>query len=263
MEKEDIMNRKLVSIFFIVITIAVLTSGQGSSPVLAGDQPTFIQGIDPAYPPFTFVDKKGKASGFDIDMIAWIAKEEGFTVKIKPLKWESIIPALQAGEIDFIASGMSATPDRMKVIDFSNIYWRSMAPIIASEDYRGDLFSSLFSGGTIAVQRGSANGEWFAQQLKKNSKFDLKLDWYDTFPLAVQAVLVNRADLAFCSAMATGREVIQGKPLKIIGATVWGSGYGIGVRKEDKELKKKLNKGLKKIKASPVWDELVTKYHLE
>lgn len=257
------MSWKFSSAFFVIIAVALLTAGLGSGPVLAGDQPTFVQGIDPAYPPFTFVDKKGKASGFDIDMIAWIAKESGFKVVVKPLKWESIIPALRAGKIDFIASGMSATPERMKVIDFSNIYWRSMAPIIAMEDCKWDLFSALFSGGTIAVQRGSANGEWFAQQLKKNSKFDLKLDWYDTFPLAVQAVLVKRADLAFCSAMATAREVIKGKPLKIIGATVWGSGYGIGVRKKDKDLKKKLNEGLVKIKASPVWDELVTKYNLE
>ena len=257
------MSRKINSALFVIIAVALLTAGLGIDTAIGGDQPTFVQGIDPAYPPFTFVDKKGKASGFDIDMIAWIAKEMGFKVVVKPLKWESIIPALRAGEIDLIASGMSATQERMKVIDFSNIYWRSMAPIIAPENYKGDLFSALLSGDTIAVQRGSANGEWFAQQLKKNSEFDLKLDWYDSFPLAVQAIMVKRADLAFCSAMATGREVIKGKPLKIIGATVWGSGYGIGVRKTDKELKKKLNTGLAKIKASPVWDELVLKYHLE
>ena len=257
------MAQKLKVVLFTIIAITLITAGLGVGPALAGDQPTFVQGVDPAYPPFTFMDKQGKASGFDIDMIAWIAKEEGFKVVVKPLKWESIIPALQAGEIDFIASGMSATQERMKVIDFSNIYWKGMAPIIAPEDYKLDLFGALFSGGTIAVQRGSANGEWFAQQLKKNKKFDLKLDWYDTFPLAVQAVLVKRADLAFCSAMSTGREVIAGKPLKLLGATVWGSGYGIGIRKTDTDLKKKLNSGLAKIKQSPVWDELVAKYNLE
>jgi polar amino acid transport system substrate-binding protein len=229
---------------------------------MAAEKQTLIQGVDPAYPPFTYVDEKGNASGFDIDMIAWIAKEENFKVVVKPLKWESIIPALKAGEIDFIASGMSATEERRKIIDFTDIYWRSMAPIVASESYKHDLINAMFSGDTIAVQRGSANGEWFAQQIKKNTNIKLKLDWYDTFPLAVQAILVGRADLAFCSAMSTGREVIKGKPLKIIGATVWGTGYGIGVRKEDKELKAKLNDGLAKIKKSPVWDELVTKYKL-
>ena len=257
------MNRNRISSLFTIVIFVSLAVCCGIGNVSAADQPTFVQGIDPAYPPFTFVDKDGKASGFDIDMIAWIAEEAGFKVVVKPLKWESIIPALQAGEIDFIASGMSATPERMKVIDFTDIYWRSMAPVIAPENCQWDLINALFSGGTIAVQRGSANGEWFAQQIKNNSQINLKLDWYDSFPLAVQAVLVKRADMAFCSAMATGREVIQGKPLKLIGATVWGSGYGIGVRKADKDLKAKLNAGLEKIKKSPVWDELVQKYKLE
>jgi len=254
-----------MSLVFVIIAVAWLAVGVSGNGTLAiaADQTTFVQGIDPAYPPFTFVDQKGTPSGFDIEMIAWIAKEMGFKVVVKPLKWESIIPALQAREIDFIASGMSATQERMKVIDFTDIYWRSMAPIIARENYAMDLFGALFSGNTIAVQRGSANGEWFAQQLEKNSKFNLKLDWYETFPLAVQALLVNRADLAFCSAMSTGKEVIKGKPLKIIGATVWGSGYGIGVRKADTDLKKKLNEGLDRIKKSPVWHELVAKYNLE
>ncbi len=257
------MSQNLCRVASVVLSVSLLMMvGVGVGPVRAGEQLTLVQGVDPAYPPFTFVDENGKASGFDIDMIAWIAKDQNFKVVVKPLKWESIIPALQAGEIDFIASGMSATAERKKIIDFTEIYWKSMAPIIASEGYQDDLVNALFSGGTIAVQRGSANGEWFAQQLKKNTKIDLKLDWYDTFPLAVQAVLVKRADLAFCSAMSTGREVIKGKSLKIIGATVWGSGYGIGVRKGDGDLKAKLNAGLAKIKSSPEWDELIAKYHL-
>ena len=257
------MSRKLCPALsaLLIVTVAMFAAGTLDT-ASAGDPPTLVQGVDPAYPPFTFVDEKGKASGFDIDMIAWIAKEQNFKLVVKPLKWESIIPALQAGEIDFIASGMSATPERKKIIDFTKVYWNSMAPIIAPEAYQKDLINALFSGDTIAVQRGSANGEWFAQQLKQNKGIALKLDWYDTFPLAVQAVLVKRADLAFCSAMSTGREVIKGKPLKIIGATVWGSGYGIGVRKNDKQLRAKLNEGLAKIKSSPIWDELIAKYKL-
>ena len=250
----------------VVIGVSLLIASLGGAGIFIqaqeGEKPTYVHGIDPAYPPFSFIDEEGNPAGFDIDMVQWIADEMGFNVKVKPIKWASIIPALQAGEIDFIASGMSATEERKKVIDFTDVYWRDYAPMIAREDYEGNLFSALFSGGTVALQRGAANSDWLVEQIEKYG-FNLKVAWHDTFPLAVEAVLVRRADFSWCSALTTAKAVIKGKPLKIIGSTVWGPGYAIGVRKGDIELKEMLNEGLSKLKASPKWDELVAKWGLD
>ena len=56
---------------------------------------------------------------------------------------------------------------------------------------------------------------------------------------------------------------IKGKPLKIVGTIATDEIYGYAVRQEDTELLEKLNEGLKRLMASPKWDELREKYFSE
>ena len=58
-------------------------------------------------------------------------------------------------------------------------------------------------------------------------------------------------------------KAIAGKPLVKIGVISTGEEYGIAVRKEDTDLKEKLNEGLKKLMASPFWEELMVKYEMK
>ena len=56
----------------------------------------YVNGIDPNYPPFAYVDEKtGQPAGFDVDSMNWIAKTMGFAVEHKPMAWDGIIPAIQ------------------------------------------------------------------------------------------------------------------------------------------------------------------------
>jgi len=55
----------------------------------------------------------------------------------------------------------------------------------------------------------------------------------------------------------------KGQPVKIVGVIKTGEAYGIAVRKEDTELKAILNEGIKKLKKSLKWDELIIKYFSE
>ena len=77
------MKKRLFIVFALTITALFslgLTAGVAADKV-------YINGFDAAYPPFSFVDKNGKPSGFDIDSINWIAKEMGFKVKHRPTDW--------------------------------------------------------------------------------------------------------------------------------------------------------------------------------
>ena len=72
-------------------------------------QKTYINGIDPNYPPFAYIDEKtGQPAGFDVESMNWIAKKMGFKVEHKPMAWDGIIPSLLAKQIDMIASGRQA-----------------------------------------------------------------------------------------------------------------------------------------------------------
>lgn len=89
-------------------------------------------GTNAAFPPFEYVDGKNIV-GFDISMGQKIAKNAGKTLDIVDMAFDSLIPALQSGTIDFIAAGMSVTEERKKNVDFSAPYFQSEQVIIVKK----------------------------------------------------------------------------------------------------------------------------------
>ena len=74
----------------------------------------------------------------------------------------------------------------------------------------------------------------------------------------------GRADAAAVSNTALKEAVDKGLPMKAIGR--YGQpdvNYGYAVRKEDNQLHKTLNEGLKRLQASPEWDRLVKKWFMK
>lgn len=86
-------------------------------------------GTNAAFPPFEYVDGKDIV-GFDITMGEYIAQTCGTNLEIVDMAFDSLIPALSSGAIDFIASGMSVTEERKQNVDFSDPYFASEQVII-------------------------------------------------------------------------------------------------------------------------------------
>lgn len=96
---------------------------------LATSGSTVVLGTNAAFPPFEYVEGKNIV-GFDITMGEKIAKNAGMKLQVMDMAFDSLIPALQAGTIDFIAAGMSVTEERKKNVDFSVPYFASEQVII-------------------------------------------------------------------------------------------------------------------------------------
>ena len=86
-------------------------------------------GTNAAFPPFEYVEGKNIV-GFDITMGQRIAKDAGVKLEVVDMAFDSLIPALQSGTIDFIAAGMSVNEERKKNVDFSETYFESEQVII-------------------------------------------------------------------------------------------------------------------------------------
>ena len=86
---------------------------------------TLIVGTNAEYPPFEFVDENSKVTGFDMDLVAELAKRAGVKYEILNMSFDGLIPALKTGKIDAALSGMSATEERRKSVDFTKPYYFS------------------------------------------------------------------------------------------------------------------------------------------
>lgn len=64
----------------------------------------------------------GELMGFEIDVARKLAEDMGVEVDLRVLPWERLIPALEFGEIDLIAAGLTITPERALHVNFSRPY---------------------------------------------------------------------------------------------------------------------------------------------
>ena len=115
------------------ILAASFMPADGNIAPLSFDVPagegTVRLGTNAAFPPFEYVEGN-EIIGFDICMGQLIARECGANLEVIDMSFDSLIPALASGAIDFIAAGMSVTEERQKNVDFSVPYFESEQVII-------------------------------------------------------------------------------------------------------------------------------------
>ncbi|MFO8034315.1 MAG: basic amino acid ABC transporter substrate-binding protein [Candidatus Bipolaricaulota bacterium] len=252
------MNRWSVIVWATTVAMAVTVGAVGA--------PQYVDGIDAAFPPFSFIDETGNPAGFDVDVVRWIAEEMGFELEIVPVDWDAIIPTLLVGNIDFIASGMTITEARKEQVAFTEAYWQvDLAIVVRERTPTGgepqpefNVFTAVQPGRRIGVQRGTTSQEWLEEQVV-DSGISVNLVLYDNFLLALEDLVIGRIDAAVMDE-PTALSSIADRPLTVVGTIATGEIYGYAVRKGDTELLALLNEGLRRIQSAPVWDELVAKW---
>jgi len=223
-----------------------------------------IHGMDAAYPPFTEIDPTGKAVGFEIDVLDWIANKYGWEVEHKPWEWGAIITALLAGDLDFVASGMTHTAARAEKVWFTIPYYTYIHQLLVLATETRTRDEVLNSGEYIAVQLGATSDSWAEELLKKGYKFQkLGLDSYE---LAFRAVLDGRAvgvisDSAFTVPFFK-KEPEMGATFKQLSTIGGDFAYAYATRVEDYGLRNAFNHALEEIMALPLWNDLKDKWQI-
>jgi polar amino acid transport system substrate-binding protein len=100
-------------------------TGTGTSatglPDLGGK--TITVAVENAYPPFNYIDTAtNKGVGWDYDTFTEICKRLNCVPEFKQAAWDGIFPAMQAGEYDVLADGVTNYPYRYWAVDFSIPY---------------------------------------------------------------------------------------------------------------------------------------------
>jgi polar amino acid transport system substrate-binding protein len=77
------------------------------------------------YPPWAARTADGELIGFEVDVARQLAADMGVRAQLFPYDVERLIPALESGEIDLIAAGLTITPERALHVNFSQPYAES------------------------------------------------------------------------------------------------------------------------------------------
>ncbi|MFU0841741.1 MAG: Basic amino acid ABC transporter substrate-binding protein [Burkholderia sp.] len=217
-------------------------------------------GTEPTFAPFEFLDTKTHTfTGFDMDLIRAVADKAGYDVKIMNMGFDALIPALETGTIDVIASGISITPERAKRIDFTTPYYKSGLSYLIRKDSAKTIksFDDL-KGKKIAVQIGNTGAEY----AKSIPGTDVKA--FNTTSEAFMdlnagnsdAVILDRPVLAY---------FLKSKPkvaknLQLSKDMADSENFGFAVKKGNTELLNKLNAAYGELKASGEVDKIYKKW---
>ncbi len=221
-----------------------------------GFSKTYIVGTSADFPPFEYV-QNGQYVGFDMDLIQAIGKVEGFQVEIRDMSFDSLIPALKSGIIDIAIAGMTITPERLQVVDFSNPYWSADQDVIVKKDSNYNL-TVLFGNHKVGVQTGTTGDLWVSDNLIKTGILK-SIVRYESFIYALQALINGEVNAVVLDSPVAER-FAQTQPVSIVGIIITNENYGIAVNKGNKTLLDMINDGLAKIKASGQLSQLVDKY---
>ena len=258
------MNKIFKSALVMIMITALFFSagcGGGSSAPAGDDQPkVYLVGTEPTFPPFQMTDERtGEIIGFDIDLITAIAENQGFEVQIQSLGFDGLIPALQSGQIDIIASGMTITEARSLEVQFSDPYINAGLALAVLDN--NDSIESVndLEGKTVGVQIGTT-GAIQAEELLEAGKID-GIRTFNTIDV-VMMELINGGVDAVINDLPVTIAYINKQPgtIKIVGDTLTSESYGFAVRLEDQELIAKINAGLAELIESGFYEELIAEY---
>lgn len=93
-----------------------------------------VMGTNAEFEPFEYHGENNEVIGFDIEVAHEIADAAGKKLKVEDMNFDSLIPALQSGKVDFVVAGMTVDEERLKNVDFSDSYFNASQVIIVRED---------------------------------------------------------------------------------------------------------------------------------
>ena len=109
-------------------------------------------GTEGAYPPYNFINDAGEVAGFEREFGDELCKRAGLNCTWTTNEWDSIIPNLQSGNYDVIIAGMSITPERAEIVDFSQGYLQPTPSAYLALAKDVDLKSGPVAAQTSTIQ---------------------------------------------------------------------------------------------------------------
>ena len=254
--------KKTLALIMALAMALCLFAGCGEAPVeeevVAAKH--FAIATDKGFSPFEFQDAEGNIVGIDMDILAAIAEDQGFTYDLQYVGWDAAIAACQAGQADGMIAGASITDARKESgWIFSEGYYDATQGMAVAADSSIAALTDL-AGKKVAVKNGTMSNE-YAESIKEEYGFEVVT--FPTSPDMYQAVLGGQVDACFDDTPILKYNIKIGElDMKFVeGTENEPAQYGFAIFDAEKqELVDLFNAGLANIKANGKYDEIIAKY---
>ena len=220
----------------------------------------FVIATDKGFSPFEFQDAEGNIVGIDMDILAAIAEDQGFTYDLQYVGWDAAIAACQAGQADGMIAGASITDERKASgWTFSDGYYDATQGMAVAKDSTITGFADM-NGKKVAVKNGTMSNQ-YAEEIKDQYGFEVVT--FSTSPDMYQAVIGGQVDACLDDTPILKYNIKTGElAMKFVeGTENEPAQYGFAIFDASKqELVDLFNAGLKNIRENGKYDKIIAKY---
>jgi len=259
MKKNVLKKVKLAVLLILTAILAVGCAAQSSQP----ETEELIMGLDDTFAPMGFRDEKGELVGFDVDLANEVAERIGVTIKFQPIDWSMKETELNAGNIDLIWNGYTITAERQEKVAFTKPYLENSQIIVTLAGSDINTKADL-AGKNVAVQAESSALDAINSEPEVAESFG-ELVEFSTNNEAFSDLESGRTDALVVdevNARYFMKQVGEEK-YKVLDEDFGDEEYGIGLRKDDTELLKKINDAMDEMKKDGTYDAVYAKWFSE
>ncbi len=218
---------------------------------------TLRVGMECTYAPFNYRTADGELKGYDVDVAKGVAGILNADVKFVCQQWDGMLPALLANKFDLIVASMSITDKRRKKIDFSGPYRISVGRLVGRKGGGFNLFNADgsvnadgFKNVKVGLERATTYENWFMAKVP-----DAELLRYDENEAMYLDLQNGRTDVIMTNPMKAFLKFLSkedGASFEFVSPAIdeveyFGVGVGIGLRKGNDALLKRINVALKQL----------------
>ena len=215
--------RKIIAMALALMMVLSLAAcgGEKKAAKTGVEDKVLTVGMECAYAPYNWTqpdDANGAvpisnlegayANGYDVMIAKKICEANGWELEIKKLDWDSLVPAVQNGEIDCAIAGQSMTAERAEVVDFAGPYiYASIVCVVRQDSPLATATGISQLEGTCTSQRGTI---WYDSCLPQIEGADIQTA-QDTAPAMLMAVNSKTVDF-ICTDMPTAQGAVIAYP---------------------------------------------------
>lgn len=201
----------------------------------------------------------GKFTGFDVDVATYVAKELGYDAKdidFKETKSADRETSIDRGDVKFIAASYSINDERLAKVDFAGPYLLAHQDILVRADDTSIKSPKDLNNKKLCSVAGSTSAQNIHDTLAPKAQLQEYGGYSECLTglenKAVDALTTDDSILAGYASQDTNK----GK-FKLAGFKMTNENYGIGLKKGDADLKKKVNAALTKMVSDGSWEKAV------
>ena len=235
------LNKFFLKSALMFISILSLGCGQGDEVAI---KPELVVAVDATFVPMTFLNDKGELDGFEVDLVDKVVRNAGYEYELVNVEWGGLFGGLITKKFDLVISSITILEERKKRMAFSIPYLQSGVAVLVRKDLDNiNSLEQLAKSRSVVGAQINTTSHYFIQKFA-----GLNIKTYEKFGLAAIDMANKGIDGVVGDSVQVNYYFNENEELeknaRFLGSRMTSEYYGMVLRKNDLELKQKIDESL-------------------